>query len=149
MPVFDRADKQGGKAYGEYMDKWEKQLDEINQSFLDDDTYSEVEDLAFKLKEFKAKFVDCDRDFSGDLDVMDVKYLLQQLGQAKTHLEVVKMIKEVDSTQKDAINYTDFVKMMLGPKSSVLKIILQFEGLGKPKEKPTGPPPKRDLSSLP
>ncbi|CAG5131483.1 unnamed protein product, partial [Candidula unifasciata] len=118
-------------------------------SYLDDDVNSEIEDLPYKLQEFKAKFIECDRDFSGDLDVMDVKYLLEQLGQAKTHLEVMKMIKEVDSTQRDAINYNDFVKMMLGPKSSVLKIILQFEGLGKPKEKPAGPPPKRDLSSLP
>ena len=27
--------------------------------------------------------------------------------------------------------------------------ILLFEGLGKPKEKPKGPPPKKDLASLP
>jgi allograft inflammatory factor 1 len=149
MPVFDRTDKQGGKAYGEYMARWAKELNDINKSFMEDESYNEVEELEFKLKEFQAKFIECDRDASGDLDVMDVKYLLQQLGQAKTHMEVVKMIKEVDSTQKDAINYTDFVKMMLGKKSSVLKIILQFEGLGKTKEKPTGRPPKRDLTSLP
>uniref|UniRef100_A0A0B7B0Y4 EF-hand domain-containing protein n=1 Tax=Arion vulgaris TaxID=1028688 RepID=A0A0B7B0Y4_9EUPU len=149
MPVFDKTNKQGGKAYGEYLLKWEKQLDEINQGFLADDSYTETEDLSFKLSEFKAKFLECDRDMSGDLNVMDVKYLLEQLGQAKTHLEVVKMIKEVDSTQREAINYNDFVRMMLGPKSTVLKIILQFEGFGKPKAKPTGPPPKRDLTSLP
>uniref|UniRef100_A0A0B6ZJF0 Allograft inflammatory factor 1-like EF-hand domain-containing protein n=1 Tax=Arion vulgaris TaxID=1028688 RepID=A0A0B6ZJF0_9EUPU len=149
MPVFDKSDKQGGKAFGQYLTKWEKQLDDVNQEFIDDEYFNDVDDLAFKLQEYKAKFIECDRDLSGDLNVMDVKYLLEHLGQAKTHLEVVKMIKEVDSTQREAINYTDFVKMMLGPKSTVLKIILLFEGLGKPKAKPTGVPPKRDLASLP
>ncbi|BFZ25357.1 hypothetical protein BsWGS_28396 [Bradybaena similaris] len=149
MPVFDRSDRQGGKAFGQYLAKWEKQLDDINQGFLQDEYFNDVEDLEFKLKEYKDKFIECDRDLSGDLNVMDVKYLLEHLGQPKTHLEVVKMIKEVDSTQKEAINYTDFAKMMLGPKSTVLKIILQFEGLGKPKAKPSGLPPKRDLASLP
>ncbi|CAL1548730.1 unnamed protein product [Lymnaea stagnalis] len=131
------------------MAKWESQLDEINKEFLDDEFYKDDEELSFKLTEYKAKFIECDQDLSGDLNVMDVKYLLQKLGQAKTHLEVMNMIKEVDSTHKDAINYRDFVKMMLGAKSSILKIILLFEGLGKAKEKPKGLPPKRDLSSLP
>lgn len=149
MPILDPADRQGGKAFGQYLTKWETQLDEINQRFLEDEYFNDVDDLSFKLKEYKAKFIECDRDLSGDLNVMDVKYLLEHLGQAKTHLEVVKMVKEVDSTHKEAINYSDFVKMMLGPKSTVLKIILLFEGLGKPKAKPAGPPPKRDLSSLP
>ncbi|XP_055888954.1 allograft inflammatory factor 1-like [Biomphalaria glabrata] len=149
MPAFNPTDKQGGKAFGEYMAKWEAQLDEINKEFLNDEFFNDDEELSFKLQEYKAKFIECDQDLSGDLDVMDVKYLLQKLGQAKTHLEVISMIKEVDSTHKDAINYRDFVRMMLGPKSSILKIILLFEGLGKPKEKPKGPPPKRDLASLP
>ncbi|XP_059154565.1 allograft inflammatory factor 1-like [Physella acuta] len=149
MPAINPTDKQGGKAFGEYMRRWEAEIDEINKEFLCDDCYSEDEDLEFKLKEYKVKFIECDQDLSGDLNVMDVKYLLQKLGQAKTHLEVMNMIKEVDSTHKDAINYTDFVKMMLGKKSSVLKFILLFEGLGKAKEQPKGIPPKRDISSLP
>ena len=53
---------------------------------------------------------------------MNVKYLMEKLGQAKTHLEVTKMIEEVDSRGQGAINYQDFVRMMLGPKSSVLKM---------------------------
>ncbi|XP_005111045.2 allograft inflammatory factor 1 [Aplysia californica] len=149
MPVFNAKDKQGGKAYGEYMAKWEKQLDDINKAFLDDPDFTEVEDLEENLQAYKAKFIECDQDGSGDLNYMDVKYMMEKLGQAKTHLEVMKMIREVDTTNSEAINYTDFVRMMLGPKSSVLKMILLFEGLGKPKEKPTGIPPKRDLSSLP
>ncbi|GFN93634.1 allograft inflammatory factor-1 [Plakobranchus ocellatus] len=149
MANLNPTDKQGGKAYGQHMAKWEAELDEINKGFLQDGDYDDVDDLEFKLSEFKNKFIECDRDRSGDLNVMDVKYLMEKLGQAKTHVEVVKMISEVDSHNQGAINYTDFVRMMLGPKSSVLKIILLFEGLGKPQERPKGPPPKKDLSSLP
>lgn len=32
------------------------------------------------------------------------------------------MIKEVDTTNTEAINYRDFVRMMLGPQSGVLKM---------------------------
>lgn len=54
--------------------------------------------------------------------MMDVKYLMEKLGQAKTHLEMKKMIAEVDTTNSGAINYRDFVRMMLGPHSGVLKM---------------------------
>nr|KAG5711158.1 hypothetical protein BaRGS_004802 [Batillaria attramentaria] len=111
----------GGKAFGEYMAKWEKSLDDINQEFLDDEHYNEDEELPQKLQEYK--------------NIMDVKYMLEKLGQPKTHLELKKMIKEVDSTNTEAINYKDFCLMMLA--------------FAKPKEKPTGVPPKRDLASLP
>ena len=54
-------------------------------------------------------------------DIMDVKYMMEKLGQAKTHLELKKMIAEVDTTNSGAINYKDFVTMMLGKNSGVLK----------------------------
>nr|ABH10674.1 allograft inflammatory factor [Haliotis discus hannai] len=145
----DVADPQGGKAFGKLMEEMETRLDETNKSFIDDDFFKDVEELPEKLEAYKLKFIECDRDRSGDLDMMDVKYMLEKLGQAKTHLELKKMIQEVDTTNTGAINYVDFVKMMLGPKSSVLKLILMFEGKAKPDEKPVGLPPKRDISSLP
>nr|ACJ65689.1 allograft inflamatory factor [Haliotis discus discus] len=145
----DVADPQGGKAFGKLMEEMETRLDETNKSFIDDDFFKDVEELPEKLEAYKLKFIECDRDRSGDLDMMDVKYMLEKLGQAKTHLELKKMIQEVDTTNTGAINYVDFVKMMLGPKSSVLKLILMFEGKAKPGEKPVGLPPKRDISSLP
>lgn len=148
MPTFNPKDKQGGKAFGEYMEKWENKLDEINRGF-EEDFKEEYEDIVDRLQEYKGQFIECDQDLSGDLNLMDVKYMLEKLGQAKTHLEVTKMIREVDTTNTEAINYTDFLRMMLGPKSSILKKILMFEALAKPKDQPTGIAPKRDLSSLP
>ncbi|XP_076445024.1 allograft inflammatory factor 1-like [Babylonia areolata] len=149
MPTFDPTDKQGGKAFGEFMAKWESSFDDVNKEFAEDEAYNDDEELPEKLQQYKKKFIECDQDMSGDLNLMDVKYMLEKLGQAKTHLELKKMIKEVDSTNTGAINYRDFVRMMLGPQSGVLKKILMFEAFAKPAEKPKGIPPKRDLSSLP
>ena len=53
---------------------------------------------------------------------MELKQMLEKLGQAKTHKEVVKMIKDVDTTGKGTISYRDFCDMMLGTKQSVLRM---------------------------
>lgn len=149
MPTFDPTDRQGGKAFGKFMEQWEATFDATNKEFLEDDTYSEVEDLEEKLQEAKKKFIECDQDLSGDLNMMDVKYMMEKMGQAKTHLEIKRMIAEVDNTNSGAINYRDFLHMMFGKKNSILKIILMFESKAKEQEKPKGIPPKRDLASLP
>ena len=48
--------------------------------------------------------------------------MMEKLGKAKTHLEIQKMIKEVDTTGSGTINYREFVLMMLGGKSTILKL---------------------------
>ena len=48
--------------------------------------------------------------------------MLEELGQPKTHLEVKKMIKEIDRSNKGAICYRDFIIMMCSVKTSVLKL---------------------------
>jgi len=53
---------------------------------------------------------------------MDLKRAMEDLGQPKTHLELMKMIREVDKEKKDAINYKEFIDMMLGAKTTVLKL---------------------------
>jgi len=53
---------------------------------------------------------------------MGLKLMLEKLGQAKTHLEVKKMIGEVDKTNTGTISYREFIDMMLGPHTSVLKL---------------------------
>lgn len=124
-------------------------MDEINKEFLEDETLQELEDLPERIETYKRQFIEFDLDHSGDIDIMELKMMLEKLGQAKTHLELKKMIQEVDTTDSGTISYREFLNMMLGSKSTVLKLILLFEEKTKAKEKPTGPPPKRDLSSLP
>jgi allograft inflammatory factor 1 len=43
------------------------------------------------------------------------------MGQAKTHLELKKIIAEVDTSGKGVIDFRDFLRMMTGSKSSLLK----------------------------
>lgn len=146
------ASHQGGKAFGQLKKQQELSLDEINKTYFEDEDYQDEEaypDLAGSLQDYKKQFMEFDLDNSGDIDIMELKMMMEKLGQAKTHLELKKMIAEVDRENRGSISYNDFLFMMLGKKSSVLKLILKFEKAMKGPEKPTGVAPKRDLSSLP
>ncbi|KAL5484212.1 hypothetical protein EMCRGX_G020671 [Ephydatia muelleri] len=142
-------DRQGGKAFGYLKSEQEKALDKINQEYLDGGKYEDVEGLEEKLASYKKQFMEFDENNSGDIDIMELKRMMERLGQAKTHLELKKMIAEVDTTNSGTIHYHEFLDMMLGKKSSVLKLILMFEEKKKEKDRPKGPPPKKTLTDLP
>uniref|UniRef100_A0A3B4F2M8 Allograft inflammatory factor 1-like n=1 Tax=Pundamilia nyererei TaxID=303518 RepID=A0A3B4F2M8_9CICH len=99
---------------------------------------------------FADKYAEFDLNDQGEIDLMGLKRMMEKLGVPKTHLELKKMIVEVTGGSSNTINYRDFVKMMLGKRSAVLKLVLVFEDKanGSPC-KPAGPPPKRDIASLP
>ncbi|EFB25084.1 hypothetical protein PANDA_003257, partial [Ailuropoda melanoleuca] len=83
-------------------------------------------------------------------DLMSLKRMMEKLGVPKTHLEMKKMISEVTGGVSDTISYRDFVNMMLGKRSAVLKLVMMFEGkANESSPKPVGPPPERDIASLP
>ncbi|XP_072014505.1 allograft inflammatory factor 1-like [Amphiura filiformis] len=146
---LDHKNVQGGKAWGQIKGKQEQALDDINLEVVQNGDYKDVEDLDEKLETYKGKFIEYDLDGSGDLDVTDVSYMMEKLGQPKNVLEKKKIIAEIDLDGSGTVSYREFLKMMLGNKSSIMKIILMFEEKNKEKERPSGPPPKRDLSSLP
>ncbi|NWW31152.1 AIF1L factor, partial [Panurus biarmicus] len=84
------------------------------------------------------------------VDLMSVKRMMEKLGAPKTHLELKKMISEVTGGVSDTISYQDFVNVMLGKRSAVLKLVMMFEGkANESNPKPSGPPPERDIASLP
>ncbi|KAM9081787.1 allograft inflammatory factor 1-like isoform X4 [Vulpes vulpes] len=127
---------QGGKAFGLLKARQERRLAEINREFLCDQKYSDEENLPEKLAAFK--------------DLMSLKRMMEKLGVPKTHLEMKKMISEVTGGVSDTISYRDFVNMMLGKRSAVLKLVMMFEGkANESSPKPVGPPPERDIASLP
>uniref|UniRef100_A0A2K5CTX8 Allograft inflammatory factor 1 like n=1 Tax=Aotus nancymaae TaxID=37293 RepID=A0A2K5CTX8_AOTNA len=155
---------QGGKAFGLLKAQQERRLAEINRycagrepqgqrssistqslggsavldklEFLCDQKYSDEENLPEKLTAFK--------------DLMSLKRMMEKLGVPKTHLEMKKMISEVTGGVSDTISYRDFVNMMLGKRSAVLKLVMMFEGkANESSPKPAGPPPERDIASLP
>jgi len=143
-------DRQGGKKFGEIKKQQQAELDTINEEYLTDDTYKDVEDLQAKLKAYKDQFMEFDMDNSGDIDFEELKLMLEKIGQPKTHLECKKMIKEIDKTNSGTINYREFLDMMLGSKNSVLRLILLFEEKAKQEKagKVKGPPPKRTIDDL-
>ncbi|KAH0505211.1 Allograft inflammatory factor 1-like [Microtus ochrogaster] len=118
--------------------------------FLCDQKYSDEENLPEKLAAFKEKYMEFDLNNEGEIDLMSLKRMMEKLGVPKTHLEMKKMISEVTGGVSDTISYRDFVNMMLGKRSAVLKLVMMFEGkANESSPKPAGPPPERDIASLP
>ncbi|XP_071768074.1 allograft inflammatory factor 1-like [Centroberyx gerrardi] len=117
---------------------------------MEDQKYRDEDDLPEKLEAFKNKYAEFDLNDQGEIDIMGLKRMMEKLGVPKTHLELKKMIAEVDSDNSGTINYRNFVKMMLGKRSAVFKLVLMFEDKANGSScKPDGPPPKRDIASLP
>ncbi|KAL0985266.1 hypothetical protein UPYG_G00154770 [Umbra pygmaea] len=142
---------QGGKAFGFLKSQQEEKLNSINEVFLMDPQYADVDDLSSKLESFKNKYMEFDHNDQGDIDMMGLKRMLEKLGVAKTHLELKKMMSEVvGGAAQDTFSYTDFLNMMLGKRNSILRLILMFEEKGKDQE-PTerGPPQRKTFSDLP
>ncbi|XP_009873160.1 PREDICTED: allograft inflammatory factor 1-like, partial [Apaloderma vittatum] len=122
----------------------------INSEFLCDPKFSDEEDLEEKLAVFKEKYMEFDLNNQGEIDLMSVKRMMEKLGAPKTHLELKKMISEVTGGVSETISYQDFVNVMLGKRSAVLKLVMMFEGkANESNPKPSGPPPERDIASLP
>ncbi|KAM6901132.1 allograft inflammatory factor 1-like [Lycodopsis pacificus] len=142
---------QGGKAFGLLKEQQRSKLEEINKEYLEDQKYRDEEDLPEKLEGLKNKYSEFDLNDQGEIDMMGLTRMMEKLGVPKTHLELKKMIVEVTGgSSSNTIDYRDFVKMMLGKRSAVLKLVLVFEDKANGAAcKPGGPPPKRDISSLP
>jgi allograft inflammatory factor 1 len=82
-------------------------------------------------------------------DEIELGIAMEKIGKPKNALQLRKMIAEVDSNNSGTITFDEFLVMMLGSKSSVLRLILMYEAMGKKKEQPTGVAPKRSLADLP
>eukprot|EP01132_Coremiostelium_polycephalum_P004862 gene4862-6059_t len=136
-----KSDYQGGKQYGQVKKQQENDLDRVADEFR-----SELDDAT--IEKYKQKFMLYDVNNSGDIDEFELKLMMEKIGQPKTHLELKKMIQEVDSTGKGTINFRDFLQMMTGKKSSILQKILMFEDLAKKPETPKGPPPKKSIQDF-
>ncbi|KAK7896103.1 hypothetical protein WMY93_021428 [Mugilogobius chulae] len=61
------SDAQGGKAFGLLKDQQRQKLEEINQEYLEDQKYSDEEDLALKLEGFKNKYAEFDLNDQGEI----------------------------------------------------------------------------------
>jgi allograft inflammatory factor 1 len=139
---------QGGRDFGRRLQVQERDLDRIGQEYRQRNPDADPA----QIEKYKQKFMVYDRDHKGELGMEEVKWMLEKLGQPKTHLEIKKMIAQVDKSGSGTIEYIEFLEMMLGPGgNSILKKILMFEELAKEKEAPKKGdlPPRRSLTDLP
>ncbi|KAK5581468.1 hypothetical protein RB653_001501 [Dictyostelium firmibasis] len=140
--MANKIDYQSGKKHGILLKNQESELDSIAAEFA-----SELDEAT--LSKYKTQFMSYDINNSGDIDHYELQLLMEKINQPKTYLELKKMIEQVDSTGKGAINFRDFIKMMTGKTSSILQKILMFEEMGKKAEQPKGIPQKKSISDLP
>jgi len=113
----------------------DQHCDAINKKFMADKSYDTTPD---QMEDLKKNFMDMDEDGSGDIDILELGRAMEKLGKPKNQLQLRKMIAEVDVSGTGTIEYEEFVLMMIGTSSAVLRMILMFEKLSKGK----APPPK-------
>lgn len=63
--------------------------------------------------ELMESFKSFDIDGDGKLNIKEMKYLLLTLGERLEDIEIEEIISQVDSTGEGAINYRDFVRIMM------------------------------------
>eukprot|EP00753_Platysulcus_tardus_P020987 PLAT8552.1.p1 GENE.PLAT8552.1~~PLAT8552.1.p1 ORF type:complete len:206 (-),score=102.55 PLAT8552.1:161-724(-) len=68
-----------------------------------------------KTQEYKDAFARYDVDRSGDLDLQEVTMMCEALGQTKTRLELLDLIKEVDLDNSGTISFSEFLTMFIPP----------------------------------
>ena len=56
------------------------------------------------------------------IDVTDVSKMMEKLGQPKNILQIKKIIAEIDLDGTGTVSYREFLRMMLGNKSSIMKM---------------------------
>jgi len=113
----------------------DQHCDAINKKFMEDKSYDTTSD---QMEDLKKNFMEMDEDGSGDIDILELGRAMEKLGKPKNQLQLRKMIAEVDTSGTGTIEYEEFVLMMIGTSSAVLRMILMFEKLSKGK----APPPK-------
>jgi hypothetical protein len=90
--------------------------------------YAEFKEFSIpEIKEFKKQFTKYDVDRSGFIDMMELKLMMEKLGEPQTHLGLKAMIKEVDEDNDGEISFREF--MLIFRKAHAGE--LQIEGLAK------------------
>jgi len=83
------------------------------------------------MQQLQTQFISMDEDGSGAIDIGELGRAMERLGKPKNQLQLKKMIEEVDNDKDGEISYLEFLQMMLGKQSSVLRLILMFENKAK------------------
>ena len=66
-----------------------------------------------QVEEFRAAFAHFDADGNGVISISEFAAALRELGHYPTAIELEEMIREVDAAEKKALNFEEFVAIML------------------------------------
>jgi len=90
-----------------------------------DSPYSEIitwDNARFKdvfnraqIDQVKDNFRKYDQDQDGFLNNMDVKFMMESLGEPKTHQEIINIINEVDMDNDGKVSFSEFLIMLVPP----------------------------------
>jgi hypothetical protein len=123
-----QANPQGGKSFGNNLKTLEQKLDQIAKNYKESNPEADVDEI----EKVKRKFIKYDSDLSGDINVDELMYMFQDLGQPKNRLECEKVIKQNDKHGTGTIDFQDFLEMLLGKSANLfLKRLLFFKELEK------------------
>jgi calmodulin len=67
----------------------------------------------FQLQEFRNSFQIFDKDLDGVITIHELGIAMRAMGHNPTQIELQEMIEEVDNDKDGAINFEEFVNMML------------------------------------
>eukprot|EP00118_Oscarella_pearsei_P025602 m.308448 g.308448 ORF g.308448 m.308448 type:complete len:186 (+) comp44023_c0_seq1:66-623(+) len=90
--------------------------------------YAEFKEFSIQeIKEYRKLFQKYDVDHSNFIDFMELKLMMEKLGEPQTHLQLKSMIKEVDEDNDGQISFREFMLIF----DKAMKGELQCEGLAK------------------
>ena len=146
IEVTEAQNLQSSRKFEEYS------FDDVNKMYLDDKKYNNEDhpDLAKSLESYKKQFVCLDVSGDGYLETEELENMMRRHTEIHSHVELSRMVSEIDRENRGAISYNDFLYTMLSRENTVLKNTLKFEIATRMEDVyPKGVPEKRDISSLP
>jgi len=84
-----------------------------------------------EVKEYKKLFTRFDQDSDGFLDLEDMKRMMESLGAPQTHLNLKKMIQEVDTDKDSKISFNEFLLIYHKAKAGQLEVDSGLHALAK------------------
>ncbi|XP_058875582.1 allograft inflammatory factor 1-like isoform X2 [Acipenser ruthenus] len=113
----------------EMRQKQEAELSAFNK-FLADLPFLNIPDLRGKLERLKWKFIEHDPQHSGEIDLLVLGCVVQELGSPRTQAELTALVQDLTGNHGNNIPYRDFVMVMLGRRSSMCARIMRCSGVG-------------------
>ncbi|XP_019861644.1 PREDICTED: EF-hand domain-containing protein D2-like [Amphimedon queenslandica] len=81
---------------------------EVKAAKVSQSVYAEFKEFSIQeIKEYRKIFVKYDVDKSGFIDFMELKLMMEKLGEPQTHLGLKAMIKEVDEDHDNQISFRE------------------------------------------